>query len=184
MSYTGQRIAFEFVCWSTAATTWPSAWEIVRKADRPNLGLCIDAFHIAAVEWADPTTASGRLEDPNAVANFSSSLRKLTEEIAADKIFSIQLGDAYKLPTPADPGKLNWPPRLYWAAAWRTRPSTGDGFLPVDQVTEAILKTGFVGPISIEAFDGGPDGQTAPAGSAFEQAKLYSESWDKSVHKL
>lgn len=177
----GQRIAFEFLCWSTAAPTWSNAWEIVKKADRPNLGLCIDTFHIAAVEWADPTTASGQLEDPNAVENFNMSLKRLTAEVSPDKIFSIQLGDAYKLPSPADPEKLKWPPRLYWAAAWRTKPSMGLGFLPVDQVTDAILKTGFVGPISLECFDGGRDGQTPPAGSALEQAKLLSESWDKSI---
>jgi sugar phosphate isomerase/epimerase len=176
----GQRIAFEFMSWSTAAPTWRNAWEIVRKADRPNLGICIDTFHIVAIEWADPTTASGQLEDPNAVEKFNRSLERLTAEIAPDKIFSIQLGDAYKLQSPADPEKLTWPPLLYWAGH-RTKPSMGLGFLPVDQVTDAILKTGFVGPISIECFDGGRDGKTPPAGSALEQAKFLSESWDKSI---
>jgi hypothetical protein len=57
----------------------------------------------------------------------------------------------------------------------------GFGFLLVDQVLDAILKTGFVGPISLECFDGGRDGQKRPAGSALEQAKLLSESWDKNV---
>ena len=181
MHSTGQRIAFEFVCWSTAASTWSNAWEIVKKADRPNLGLCIDTFHIAAVEWADPTTASGRLEDPDVEAKFSLSLERLTEEIPANRIFSIQLGDAYKLPSPLEPEKLPWPPRLYWAAAWRCKPTTGGGFLPVDQVTKAILRTGFVGPISIEMFDGGRDGQTPPSGAAVQQAMLLMESWNKSI---
>jgi sugar phosphate isomerase/epimerase len=176
----GQRIAFEFLSWSTAAPTWSNAWEIVKKADRPNLGICIDTFHIVAVEWADPTTTSGQLEDPNAVEKFNMSLKRLTDEVVPDKIFSIQLGDAYKLPSPADPEKLTWPPLLHWAG-FRTKPSMGLGFLPVDQVTDAILKTGFVGPISIECFDGGRDGKTPPAGSALEQAKFLSESWDKSV---
>ncbi|KAK4503139.1 hypothetical protein PRZ48_006566 [Zasmidium cellare] len=176
-----QRIALESLCWSTAAPTWSTAWEVVKRADRQNLGLCIDTFHIAAVEWADPTTASGQLEEPNAVANFSASLKRLTAEVSPEKIFSIQLGDAYKLPSPADPQKLKWPPLLYWAAGWRVKPTTGGGFLPVDQVTDAVLKTGFVGPISIEMFDGGKDGQTPPPGSALDQAKLLSESWDKSV---
>ena len=177
----GQRIAYEFVSWSTAAPTWSNAWEIVKRADRPNLGLCIDTFHIAAIEWADPTTASGQLEDPSAVEKFNMSLKRLADEVSPDKIFSIQLGDAYKLPSPVDPEKSKWPPLLYWAAAWRTKTSMGLGFLPVDRVLDAILKTGFVGPISLECFDGGRDGQTPPAGSALDQAKLLSESWDKSV---
>jgi len=176
----GQRIAFEWLSWSSAAPTWSNAWEIVKKADRPNLGICIDTFHIVAIEWADPTTASGQLEDPNAVEKFNKSLKRLTDEVAPEKIFSIQLGDAYKLPSPADPAKLTWLPLLHWAGL-RTKPSMGLGFLPVDQVTDAILKTGWVGPISIECFDGGRDGKTPPAGSALEQAKFLSESWDKSI---
>jgi sugar phosphate isomerase/epimerase len=173
-----QRMAFEFMSWSTAAPTWGPAWEIVKRADRPNLGICIDTFHIVAIEWADPLTASGRLEDPNAVEKFHRSLKRLTDEIDPDKIFSIQLGDAYKLPSPADPDNLTWPPLLQWAGH-RTKP--GLGFLPVDEVTDAILKTGWKGPVSIECFDGGRDGKTAPAGSALEQAKILSESWDKSI---
>ena len=176
----GQRIAFEFMSWSTAAPTWGPAWEIVKKADRPNLGICIDTFHVVAIEWADPTTESGQLDDPDAVEKFNESLKRLTREVDPDKIYSIQLGDAYKLPAPADPTKLTWPPLLYWAG-FRTKPGMGLGFLPTDQVTDAILATGWKGPISIECFDGGRDGQTVPAGTALEQAKFLSESWDNSI---
>lgn len=174
----GQRMSFEFMSWSTAAPTWGPAWEIVKKADRPNLGICIDVFHIIAIEWADLLTESGRLEDPDAVEKFHESLKRLTKEVDPDKIFSIQLGDAYKLPSPADPNNLTWPPLLQWAGL-RTKP--GLGFLPHQEVTDAILKTGWKGPISIECFDGGRDGNTVPAGSALEQAKILSESWDNSI---
>ena len=59
----GLRIAYENWCWSTHAPTWRAVWNIVRKVDRPNVGLCLDTFQTAGSEWADPTTASGLIED-------------------------------------------------------------------------------------------------------------------------
>lgn len=46
----GQRIAFEFLSWSTAALTWSNAWEVVKISDRPNLGLCIESQMSKAIE--------------------------------------------------------------------------------------------------------------------------------------
>jgi sugar phosphate isomerase/epimerase len=158
----GQRISYEFLSWSITAPTWDKAWDMIRRAYRSNLGLCIDTFHIIAIEWADPTTASGRLENPSAVANFAKSLKRLAAKIPGDKIFSVQLGDAYELPSPFDPTKFIWPTNLYWVSASRCKPTTGGGFLPVAQDQDAIMKTGFNGPISLECFDGGKDGITYP----------------------
>jgi sugar phosphate isomerase/epimerase len=38
------RLAYENWCWATHATTWSDVWNIVQKADRPNIGLCLDTF--------------------------------------------------------------------------------------------------------------------------------------------
>ncbi|KAI2465445.1 xylose isomerase-like protein [Annulohypoxylon bovei var. microspora] len=38
-------------------------WRIVEKANRPNLGLCLDTFQSSGGEWADPTTQSGLIKD-------------------------------------------------------------------------------------------------------------------------
>jgi hypothetical protein len=42
--------------------TWKTAWDIVQRANRPNLGLCLDTFQTVGSEWADPTTKTGLIE--------------------------------------------------------------------------------------------------------------------------
>jgi sugar phosphate isomerase/epimerase len=67
----GIRIAYEALSWGRHVAEYTRAWDIVAEADRANLGLAIDSFHILA---------SG------------SSLEPL-EEIVASKIFLVQLAD-------------------------------------------------------------------------------------------
>jgi sugar phosphate isomerase/epimerase len=40
------RIAYEALSWGRHVNEFPQAWEIVAEADRANLGLCLDSFHI------------------------------------------------------------------------------------------------------------------------------------------
>lgn len=47
------KIGYEGLSWATR-NTWSASWEAVRFANRPNVGLIIDAFNILAVEFADP----------------------------------------------------------------------------------------------------------------------------------
>jgi sugar phosphate isomerase/epimerase len=54
MAPRGFRIAFENWCWATRAPGWRDVWRIVEKADRPNVGLCLDTFQSAGGEWAYP----------------------------------------------------------------------------------------------------------------------------------
>jgi 4-hydroxyphenylpyruvate dioxygenase len=39
------RIAFEALAWGGAVRTWRQAWDIVQRANQPNLGLALDSFH-------------------------------------------------------------------------------------------------------------------------------------------
>jgi 4-hydroxyphenylpyruvate dioxygenase len=70
-----RRIAFEALAWGTQVSTWTHAWDLVRQADHPALGLCLDSFHIGSL---------------------GTTLDRLTE-IPADKIFFVQLADAPRL---------------------------------------------------------------------------------------
>lgn len=165
------RLAYENWCWSTHAPTWKDAWEIVRDVDRDNVGLCLDTFQTAGSEWADPTEPSGRIEeDPNPAVpdydevpldkRFADSLKELAATVPADKIYLLQISDAYK-PEPRpiekkDVGSLR--PRARWSHAYRPLPY-GGGYLPVEAVTRAVLETGFKGWLSVEVFDGGPRGE-------------------------
>ena len=42
----GYRIGYEAMAWGRHVKDWMQAWDIVRTADRPNLGLVLDSYHI------------------------------------------------------------------------------------------------------------------------------------------
>lgn len=42
----GYRIGYEALAWGRHVKDWMQAWDIVRHADRPNLGVVLDSFHI------------------------------------------------------------------------------------------------------------------------------------------
>jgi 4-hydroxyphenylpyruvate dioxygenase len=42
----GMRIAYEALAWGRHVSTWDHSWRIVRQADHPALGLCLDSFHV------------------------------------------------------------------------------------------------------------------------------------------
>jgi sugar phosphate isomerase/epimerase len=65
------RIAYEALSWGLHVNLYTQAWEIVQAAERSNLGLAIDSFHILAHD---------------------SSLETL-DEIEARKVFLVQLSD-------------------------------------------------------------------------------------------
>ncbi|WP_127751909.1 sugar phosphate isomerase/epimerase and 4-hydroxyphenylpyruvate domain-containing protein [Devosia sp. 1566] len=68
----GLRIGYEALAWGRHVNDHRDAWEIVRRADHPNLGIILDSFH----------TLSRKL-DPNSIRS-----------IPGDKIFIVQLADA------------------------------------------------------------------------------------------
>ena len=158
------RLAYENWCWSSHAPTWKSVWQIVLKVARPNVGLCLDTFQTAGGEWADPTTPSGLIEDfPGGKEALERAFEKSMEELGAtvpeEKIYFLQISDAYRLKRPmaeeVDGSGLR--PRGRWSHDFRPMPFDG-GYLPVVEVTRAVLGTGFRGWFSVEIFDGGPDG--------------------------
>ncbi|UTT39222.1 sugar phosphate isomerase/epimerase and 4-hydroxyphenylpyruvate domain-containing protein [Glutamicibacter mishrai] len=66
------RIAYEALAWGKYVDTYQHSWEIVKRVDRANVGLCIDSFHILS-----------RGDDPADIAS-----------IPGEKIFFVQLADA------------------------------------------------------------------------------------------
>ena len=159
----GLRIAYENWCWSTHAPDWVDVWDICKKVDRQNFGLCLDTFQSAGGEWADPTTASGMVEDGRTAEqvehDWKLSCDRLSATVPADKIFLLQISDAYKPKQPfsKEPDNNSMRPRARWSAAFRPLPF--DGYLPVVDFTKAVLETGFRGWFSYEIFDGGPEGK-------------------------
>ena len=78
----GIRLAYEALAWGRFVDDYRRAWSIVQRADRPNLGVCLDSFHILS-----------RGHDPAGI-----------EEIPGERIFFLQLADAPAL----DMGVLQW----------------------------------------------------------------------------
>lgn len=152
------KIAYENWCWATRAPTWREIWEIVQRAGRPNIGLCLDTFQCAGGEWADPTTKSGLIEgveEAELTKKFETSMEEMGRTIPKEKIYFLQISDAYRANPPlskdTDRGGLR--PRGRWSHDSRPLPYDG-GYLPLGPCVQAVLKTGFRGYFSIEVFDG------------------------------
>jgi sugar phosphate isomerase/epimerase len=46
----GIKIAYEGLSWGRTINEFTTAWDVVCRADAPNLGICIDSFHILAAK--------------------------------------------------------------------------------------------------------------------------------------
>ena len=176
------RLAYENWCWSTHAPGWKEVWEIVKAVDRPNCGLCLDTFQTAGSEWGDPTTKSGLIEDVSETElrkRFDASMDELASTVPEDKIYLLQISDAYKVSPPLEDkiiGGLR--PRGRWSHDYRPMPYNG-GYLPIEDVAKAVLKTGFRGWFSMEIFDSGPNG----SGKKYEMGPFANRAMD-SMQKL
>ena len=71
----GLRVGFEALAWGKHVGHYRDAWEIVRRADHPNVGVILDSFHILAPGLPLSTIRS----------------------IPGDRIFLVQLADAPRL---------------------------------------------------------------------------------------
>lgn len=113
---------------------------------------------------------------------FAKSLQKLSQEIPAEKIYLLQISDAYKPAKPLEKKEVEgMRPRGRWSHDYRPIPFSG-GYLPVVEVAKAVLKTGTRSAyFSYEVFDGGAEGKEERVGvDGFEQyAKKAMESCKK-----
>lgn len=171
------KIGYEGLSWATRNNTWSSSWEAVRMANRPNVGVVIDAFNVLAVEWADPYNLArhGRIYSTveESINVLCLSMAALVHTLPAEKIFMFQVGDAECVdprsfgPPPSDP---ETPPLLPWSRAHRLFPlETSKGaYMPVEVVAAAVLATGYKGPMSLEIFSSSFDvpGDHVPGESA------------------
>ncbi|MFH0411256.1 TIM barrel protein [Corynebacterium sp. L4756] len=78
----GCFISYEALAWGKYVNTYQHAYDIVVKVDHPNVGTCLDSFHILS-----------RGDDPTGIASMD-----------AEKIFFLQLADAPSM----DMGILPW----------------------------------------------------------------------------
>lgn len=159
------RLAYENWCWATVAPIWASVWTIVQKVNRPNIGLCLDTFQSIGGEYADPCSSSGLIESQGLQQklemNFKHSCIELARTLPKEKIYLLQISDAYKLPVPFKDEEIEGLRlRERWSHDFRPYLWNGGYLMPqcVD-FAKAVLGTGSRCWFSTEVFDGGPDGK-------------------------
>jgi sugar phosphate isomerase/epimerase len=135
------RIAFEALSWGRYVNEFPQAWDIVVEADRGNLGVCLDSYHILANR-----TNLDRLQD-----------------IDPQKVFLVQLSDFMwqELRSPED--------RIDTARHFRVFPGEGVHNDDVAELVRQIDDMGYRGDYSFEVFN--DDYRQLPLPMVCERAK-------------
>jgi 4-hydroxyphenylpyruvate dioxygenase len=180
------RFAYEAVAWGRFCDTWQQSWHLAQKVNRPNFGLCLDTFHIAARVWADPLSPSGRLVDGDKA--LESAMEEMKTTLDPKMVFYVQVGDGEALEAPLDSAHEFYiegaPPRLLWSRNARLFAGEQDlgGCLPVEYVTDVILRdVGYQGWVSMEMFSRHlkvPDAETPS-----KYAARGAASWDKIIQR-
>lgn len=153
------RIAFEGLSWGTYIDRWDQAYEIVKKVDKTNFGLCFDSFNTLGRQFADPCSPSG-IQEPREETEkaLKSSLQSIPIQVPAEKVFFLQVGDARKMEKPLEPSpnpNEPRPARMIWSRGNRLYPGEFDrgAFMPTLDFVKAVCATGYKGPWSIEVFN-------------------------------
>ncbi|KAK7738361.1 hypothetical protein SLS53_006172 [Cytospora paraplurivora] len=154
------RFVYEALCWGTRVDTWEKSWELVKRVNRDNFGLCLDSFNIAGRIYADPTSPTGTAADADeAVRN---SMARLVKELRPhmNKVFYVQIVDAERLSRPLVEGHAfhnpEQPPRMSWSRNCRLFYGEKEygAYLPIRQIAETLFhQLGYEGWVSLELFN-------------------------------
>ncbi|MGB7543838.1 MAG: sugar phosphate isomerase/epimerase family protein [Burkholderiales bacterium] len=120
----GIRIAYEALSWGRYVNEFSQAWDIVQQADRANLGLCLDSFHMLA----NKTGLEG------------------LDSIDPEKIFLVQLSDFLwqEIRSPED--------RIDTARHYRVFPGEGVHSAELRELVRQVDAMGYRGDYSFEVF--------------------------------
>ena len=137
----GIRVAYEALSWGRFVHEYPRSWELVRAADRANLGVCLDSFHILAGD-----SGLGALAD-----------------IDPRKVFLVQLSDfMWQEARSRDE-------RIDTARHFRVFPGEGVHSEQLAELVRRVDETGYRGDYSFEVFN--DDYRTLPLPMVAERAR-------------
>jgi len=119
------RVAYEALSWGRTVNEFTTAWDLVQRADCPNLGLGIDSYHIFATQ-----TPLERLE-----------------EVDASRVFLVQLSDFMwnEVRTPEE--------RMATARTFRVFPGEGVHSEQLARLVLLLDHMGYRGDYSFEVFN-------------------------------
>jgi len=121
----GIRIAYEGLSWGRTVNEFTTAWDVINRADCPNLGIGIDSFHIFAAQTP--------LDE--------------IDYLQADKIFLVQLADFMWQNTPT------FEERMTTARTFRVFPGEGVHSEQLVQLVLKLDALGYQGDYSFEVFN-------------------------------
>jgi sugar phosphate isomerase/epimerase len=121
----GIRVAYEGLSWGRTVNEYTTAWDVVCRADCPNLGLCFDSFHALAAKT--PLEAM--------------------DEIDPQKIFLVQLSDFMWQET------RTFEERMATARTFRVFPGEGVHTALVVEMVRRLDALGYEGDFSFEVFN-------------------------------
>jgi sugar phosphate isomerase/epimerase len=137
----GIKVAYEALSWGRTVNEFPVSWDVVCRADCPNLGIGLDSFHIFAAK---------------------SSLDAI-EEIDPEKIFLVQLSDFMWQETPT------FEERMTTARTFRVFPGEGVHSEQLADLVMRLDRIGYRGDYSFEVFN--DDYQQLPLDTVAERAR-------------
>lgn len=153
----GIMIGYEAPSWGMHKNTWQDVQEILHRVNMPNVGHCLDTFHIASKEAGDPFNALSPIQE-SGYERLYNSLDELKRTVDPSKIIYLQLSDA----TVADKDQkgypnldINQPPYMTQSRNCRIFPCEErlGGALPVVEVAKAVFDMGYTGWVSMEVFN-------------------------------
>jgi sugar phosphate isomerase/epimerase len=121
----GIKVAYEGLSWGRTINEFPQAWEVVCRADAPNLGLAFDSFHAFATNT--PLEA--------------------IDELDPDKIFLVQLADFMWQEI------RSVEERISTARHFRVFPGEGVHSAQVAEMVTRLDRLGYRGDYSFEVFN-------------------------------
>ncbi|MCX7262275.1 MAG: sugar phosphate isomerase/epimerase [Burkholderiales bacterium] len=164
----GIKVAYEGLSWGRTVNEFTTSWDVVCRADCPNLGIGIDSFHIFAAKT--PLDA--------------------IEDIDPDRIFLAQLSDFMWHETPS------FEERMTTARTFRVFPGEGVHSEQLADLVLRLERIGYRGDYSFEVFN--DDYQQLPLETVAERARksatwlhqdvLHRSAplpvWAESLHKV
>lgn len=137
----GIRVAYEALSWGRTVNEYPVSWDVVCRADCPNLGVGLDSFHIFAAKTS----------------------LDLLEELDPEKVFLVQLSDFMWQDTPT------FEERMTTARTFRVFPGEGVHSEQLAELVMRLDGIGYRGDYSFEVFN--DDYQQLPLDTVAERAR-------------
>ena len=137
----GIKVAYEALSWGRTVNEYPASWDVVMRADCPNLGIGLDSFHVFA--------AKSPLED--------------IDFIDPERIYLVQLSDFMWQETPS------FEERMATARTFRVFPGEGVHSADLAAFVLRLEKLGYKGDYSFEVFN--DDYQQLPLPTVAERAR-------------